>query len=398
MKSVNFIFILAVFFATIGGVSSDLYLPSLPAIAHSLHTSVSLTQLSVALFMLGLSFARLIVAIVSDAFGRKNPLMISLLICLVGCACCLFATNIYVLLVGRLLQGFGAGGSNILGRVILRDGVPSNLLAKYMSYFSMIGITLMSAAPFIGGYIERYFNWRVSFVILLIYTVTALIVSIFLLPETNKFKNTDNLKLSFLKTNLKTLFVEPTFIISALFLAIGYGSLVAWLTAGPIILQKVLLLSPVTFGWCAALIGFCYFLAAFTNSKLVNRFAIHKIQRFGIWCFFAGGIMLLIPSLFFHYISLAAFILPLMLAIYGLGLLVPNSYVVGLIPFAKIAGIAAAVLSFIQVIGAFITSTIISLSPNRNQMPVGLILCVGGFICLILIRFLKKTRLKLKSV
>ncbi|MGD9108251.1 MAG: multidrug effflux MFS transporter [Gammaproteobacteria bacterium] len=398
MKSVKFIFILAVFFATIGGVSSDLYLPSLPAIAHSLHTSISLTQLSVALFMLGLSFSRLIVAIISDAFGRRNPLMISLLICLIGCACCLFATNIYVLLVGRLLQGFGAGGSNILGRVILRDGVPSNLLAKYMSYFSMIGITLMSAAPFIGGYIERYFNWRVSFVILLIYTIAALIVSIFALPETNKFRNTDNLKLSFLKTNLKTLFVEPTFIISALFLAIGYGSLVAWLTAGPVILQKVLLLSPVVFGWCAALIGFCYFLAAFTNSKLVHRFKIYQIQQFGIWCFFVGGIVLLVPILFFHYINLVVFILPLMLAIYGLGLLIPNAYVTGLIPFGKIAGIAAALLAFIQVIGAFVTSTIISLSPDRSQMPVAFILFVGGFICLILIGFLKKNQAQQKNI
>lgn len=393
-KSVKFIFVLAVFFASIGGVSSDLYLPSLPAIAHSLHTSVSLAQLSVALFMLGLSVARLIMAIISDALGRKNPLIISLLICLAGCLCCLFAANIYMLLFGRLLQGFGAGGSNVLGRIILRDGVGSHILAKYMSFFSMVGITLMAAAPLFGGYIEHYFNWRISFVALLVYTAAALIIAIFVLPETNEFRHTDNLKINFLKANLKTLFMEPTFIISALFLAIGYGSLVAWLTSGPVVLQKVMLLSPIEFGWCAALIGGCYFIAAFTNSKLVNKFSIHKMQQFGIGCFFAGGIIMLIPILFFHYISIAAFILPLMLAVYGLGLIIPNSYAAGLMPFAKIAGIATAILCFIQVLGAFVTSTIISLTPDRSQLPVGLIIFISGFICLILTGILGKARVE----
>jgi len=398
MKSVNFIFILAVFFASIGGVSSDLYLPSLPSIAHSLHTSISLTQLSVALFMLGLSVARLSIAIISDAFGRKNPLIISLLICLAGCLCCLFATNIYMLLFGRLLQGFGAGGGNVLGRIILRDGVESHILAKYMSYFSMVGITFMAAAPLIGGYIEHYFNWRVAFIVLLVYTTVALIIAIFVLPETNKFRNTDFLKFNFLKTNLKTLFTEPTFIISALFLAIGYGGLVAWLVSGPVVLQKVMLLSPIEFGWCAALIGFCYFVAAFTNSKLINKFSMHKMQQFGIGCFFAGGFIMLIPVLFFHHISTAAFILPLMLSVFGLGLVIPNSYATGLMPFAKIAGIATAILCFIQVLGAFATSTIISLTPNRSQLPVGLIIFVSGFICLILIRILGKIKAKKEAL
>lgn len=394
MKPVNFIFILAIFFASLGGVSSDLYLPSLPAIAHSLHTSVSLTQLSVALFMLGFSVARLSMAMISDAFGRKNPLIFSLLICLIGCLCCLFATNIYVLLFGRLLQGFGAGGSNVLGRIILRDRIETQVLAKYMSYFSMVGISLIAAAPLLGGYIEHYFNWRVTFVILLIYTTAALIVSIFVLPETNEFRHTDFLKLNFIKTNLKTLFMSPAFIISALFLSVGYGSLIAWLTSGSVVLQKVMLLSPVEFGWCAALIGFCYFIGAYTNSKLVDRFSIHRMQQIGVGCFFVGGIILLIPVLFFNYVSAAAFILPLMLSVYGLGLILPNAYAIGLMPFAKIAGIATAILCFIQVLGAFATSTIISLSPDRSQLPVGLIIFISGIICLILIRILGKVRVK----
>ena len=59
MKSLTIIFLISVLFASIGQVAADLYLPSLPFIAYSLHTTVNLAQTSVALFMLGFCLTRL---------------------------------------------------------------------------------------------------------------------------------------------------------------------------------------------------------------------------------------------------------------------------------------------------------------------------------------------------
>ena len=166
MKSIKIIFWLSVLFGSAGFICTDLYLPSLPSIAHHFHTTISLTQLSVAIFALGYGIARLFYGLISDAVGRKKPLIFGLFICLAGCLICLFAQNIYILLAGRLIQGFGGGGSNILARIILRDRLEGSKLAKYNSYYSMACVSLMASAPLLGGYLQHYFDWQANFIFL----------------------------------------------------------------------------------------------------------------------------------------------------------------------------------------------------------------------------------------
>ncbi len=388
-KSTKFIFLLVVLFGSIGTVASDLYLPSLPAIAISLHTTISLAQISVAIYVLGVTGARMVTTIVSDAFGRKIPLIISLLICLIGTAGCLYATDIYMLLIGRLLQGIGGGGSNIIARVIMRDRVNNTKLAKYSSYYSMVGITIMASAPLFGGYLQHYFGWHASFKIILIYTVIALIIAMFILPETNIHRHKALLNPRLLKRNFIALFEDRSFIIYALFLALGYGVMVAWLTAGPVVVEKAMSLTPIQFGWCAGAVGFCYFLGAFINSIFVNRLGIHAMMRFGIWIMFIASLTMLAPLIFSH-INTTVFIGPIMLAIFGLALVMPNSFAAGLTPFAKTAGLAVAVLGAVQTIGGFVTSTIMSVAPDHNQLPLGLVIFVSSLICILLLKGLTK--------
>jgi MFS family permease len=211
-----------------------------------------------------------------------------------------------------------------------------------------------------------------------------------MLPETNKFKHTDFIKPKILKINLKKLFVEPTFIISMLLLALGYAMFTAWLTAGPIVLQQVVLITPIEFGWCAAAVSLSYFVSVLINSKLVNKFDLLTMQRFGAKCVLAAGGIMLIPIIFFHHISTAAIVLPVMLTLFGMGMIAPNAFTTGLTPFAKIAGIATAILASVQMLGGFIGSTIISLAPERNQLPIGLVIFTCGIIAIILVSFLKR--------
>ena len=381
---------LVVLFGSIGTVASDLYLPSLPAIAISLHTSISMAQISVAIYVLGVTGARMVTTIVSDAFGRKIPLIISLIICLIGTLGCLYANNISMLLIGRLLQGIGGGGSNIIARVIMRDRVKNIKLAKYSSYYSMVGITIMASAPLFGGYLQHFFGWHASFSIILIYTAFALIIAMFVLPETNIHRHKSLLKPKLLKRNFIALFVDRSFIVYCLFLLLGYGIMVGWLTSGPVVLQKAMLLTPIEFGWCAGIVGFCYFLGAFFNSIFVGKFGIHKMMHVGIWIIFLASLIMLAPLVFFNYINTVVFVGPVMLAIFGLALVMPNSFAAGLTPFAKTAGLAIAVLGAVQTIGGFASSTIISMAPDHNQLPLGLVIFISGLICILLLKGLTK--------
>lgn len=188
-KPLWFYFIFIMMFNSIGSMASDLYLPSLPALEHVFHVPMSLMQLSLTIFIIGFACARLSIATLSDAYGRKRPLMFSLVVCCIGSLICMWSHSITSFLIGRLVQGFGAGGSNILARVILRDMVGKDQLAKYSSFYSMAGITLMASAPLLGGYIQAYFSWQLSFFIIGLYALGSFIAASFVMPESNQHRH-----------------------------------------------------------------------------------------------------------------------------------------------------------------------------------------------------------------
>ena len=351
--------------------------------AVGLHASITMAQLSIAIFILGICLARLVFGPMSDAFGRKGPVIVGCFICVIGGVVCILSQDIYLLIVGRFLQGIGSGGANLIARVLLRDKVEGPRLAEISSYYSMANVGLISLAPLAGGYIQHFFGWRGSFVSLAGLALIALIVSIFILPETNVHRHRDYIKPRVLKTSLHSLFSNRLFLIYGIFLFLAYGSILAWVTAAPVLLQNHLGFSPIQFGWIAALVSICYFFGAFTNGRFVKRAGITRMLLIGSsLILFSGSAM--IVSVALHYVNAVAFILPVMITLFGLAFIMPNIFAAGLTPFPKIAGIAAAILGSIQIFGGFVSSTLMSIFHDKNQLPVGLYFFVAGIICLLL--------------
>ena len=72
----------------------DLYLPSLPQLASFFETSASMTQLTLTTAMIGLAVGQLLLGPLSDKFGRKIPLIISLVIYIISTVLIVYAQNI----------------------------------------------------------------------------------------------------------------------------------------------------------------------------------------------------------------------------------------------------------------------------------------------------------------
>ena len=100
---------MVIMLTALGIFMSDLYTPSLPTISHYFHVQPHLVKMSLAVYLLGLTFPQLLFGPLSDAIGRKKVIFPGLLIALVGSVCCMQAPNIYSLNVGRFLQGIGIG-------------------------------------------------------------------------------------------------------------------------------------------------------------------------------------------------------------------------------------------------------------------------------------------------
>jgi len=383
-----FYFMLAGVFNAMAPIASDLYLPSLPHIADYYHAAITTVQLSITTFIFGFALSRIVLATWSDFVGRRRPLLIALLICVFGGLLCWLSSNIHIFLFGRLVQGFGAGGSNVLSRVMIRDTVPVKELPKYNSYNSMIGVTMMAAAPLFGGYIQHYFNWHLVFLILFIYALLAFVLAWFVIPETNEHHHTTTFCSKALRNNFLTLVGSKTYLKYAFIVFLVYGSMVAWLTMGPVVLQKALLLSPVQYGWCAALVALGYFLGALLNSRIVGKVGVLVMMRIGALSILLSGAILFVSFVGFHVVTVCWVVWPTVLMFFGCSLLFANTYGVALIPYAKIAGIAVAVLGSIQLMGGVLTSAIISWAPDVNQLPSSIIYLIVGVFLMVLLRMI----------
>ena len=393
VKPIYFYLSLAGIFGAIGPIASDLYIPSLPSIAHYFLTSTHLAQFSITTFVLGFACARFLMGTASDYFGRKIPLLFSLILCLLGTLYCLHASAMHDFLVGRCLQGFGAGGCNVVARIIFRDTIPDKLLPKYTSFYSMTGITLMTGAPLLGGYLQHYSQWQTSFIFIALFAVIAFLIALFFIGESHPKHKRISFRVGNIFKNFLSL-LNINFLKYSVYVAFAYGVLMAWLTSGAVVLQNVVFLSAVQFGWCAALVGFGYFTGAFINSRVVSRMGTSKMILLGVWIIAIAGIGMVIPILFFQIINTFWIVMPATLAAFGASLLMPNSYATALMPYANIAGMAVALLGLIQMLGGAVTSAIISAAPDNNQLPLALIILSVGILLAFFIVLTAKIKVK----
>lgn len=389
IKSMSMFLTVLIALGTLGQVSSDLYLPSLPYLIDGLETTNSLGQLSVALYMGGYMLAQLIYGPISDGYGRRYPLLVGIIIYIVATFICASATDIYVFIAGRLFQGLGAAAPVTLSRSMLRDVFSSDVLARYMSFMSAFAVSIMASAPLIGGYFQDLFGWRFGFEVLLCYGVAVLLGIWFFIPETNEHKHPDNVLPNVLFKNIKSLCTSNVFMGGALIAGFSYSGFLAWLTAGPLIIQDALGYSPIAFGWMAFGVAISFVFTAYINAKLVGKYSIDQLILVGL-CLMLGASVAMMLVYFLGYINIYAIVVPMAVYSMSTAFTFVNCFARAFEPFPKIAGIATAGYSFIQIGGGFLSSSIISCLDDIDQLPLASWLIFASILCLVFKRLFLK--------
>lgn len=387
MKKTTILFVLILFLSSLGQVAADLYLPSLPAISHDLGVQVSWVQLSVSLYMFGYAFSQLLFGPISDGVGRKKPMMVGIAIVLMGSLICLFAHSVLWLIIGRFIQGVGAGGSVLLSRVVLRDIYSGSNLAKFGSYLAMGGIIIMSSAPLLGGYIQAMVNWRGNFAAILLYALVCFVVVCFKLPETNQYYSRHHLHPRQWFRNVMILFKNKVFVGMSVIIFITYAGILSWLTAGPILLQVQAGLTPTEFGWVALIVGLSYGVGAFVNGQLVDRLGINVMLLIGLGLMLFSSLVMLVLGVITIQVTALMFVGPIAMFIAATGFVFANAYACALTPFSEIAGIAGSIFGFMQVLGGAVFSMLLAYLHEETQIP--LALCLIGLSIVGLLAFFR---------
>lgn len=377
--------------SSLGQVTSDLYLPSLPSMAKSLTVNTNWIQFTVAVYMAGFCVSQLVYGPWSDAIGRRRPLLMGLSISFIGSLVCWVSPNIYLLFLGRFLQGIGVGAGTALARPILRDLFEKETLAVYNSYLAIASVVILTIAPVIGGYIQQYLGWRYNFLFLTIYSFLILYFSYYKTPETCTHHHKDNFKLKVILTNSKVLLKSPIFIKFSIYPLLTYAGILAWLTEAPIVLQETVGLDPVQFGWLYVFSGIGFALGGFLNMKFVVRFGIEQMINIGFFCQLSAGLLMLMFFLL-NYINAYVIVMPILFFMVGSSLVFPNSSAGALNAFPKIAGTAGAIFGFTQVLGGVISSSAVALAHDSSQLPIAIAFIIASLLS-ILVSYIFQSKL-----
>jgi DHA1 family bicyclomycin/chloramphenicol resistance-like MFS transporter len=331
----------------IGSLSIDMALPSLPATAEALGAQPATVQLTVTLFLAGFALAQLLHGPLSDRVGRRRVLLGGLAVYAIGGLACWAAPSARLLIAGRLLQALGAGSGPVVGRAVIRDLYEPERAARVLGYMGAAMALTPILAPILGGLIHVAFGWRAVYLALAACGALFLGVVALLVPETNRRRDLDALRPGHLATNVADLLGDRSFLGYTLVVALMFGGQFAFISGSSFVLIDVLAVPPDVYGLCFGLVAFGLMIGSFLAARLARRVGIDRLiaaaTSLGA---LAGAVMAVLA--WSGVWTVAAVIGPMCAFAVGVGVVLPTAVAGAIGPFPRTAGLASAVLGFLQ--------------------------------------------------
>jgi len=255
----------------------NMFLPSLSNIAETFQADYALVNLSIAGYAGMTAVLMLIIGPLSDRIGRRPVLLGGLVIFVVASLGCLLATNIWVFLLFRMLQGVIICGW-VLSNAVIRDTVPTQAAASLLGYLAMAWSVAPMLGPLFGGTLDELFGWRASFLAFIGFGVAILGLCWVDLGETNKTPS-DTFMTQF--QSYPELFRSRRFWGYALCMAFSTGAFYAFLGGAPLVAVTVLAMSPATLGFYLGTITVGFTLGSFLSGRYAKRFPLTTMMISG---------------------------------------------------------------------------------------------------------------------
>lgn len=359
--------------STLGLLATNLYLPSLPALAADLGVGAAEVRLTLTLFLAGLAVSQLVIGPLSDRLGRRPVLLAGLLLYVAASLACLLAANLEALLVWRVLQAIGACTGVVLVRAIARDLFEGAELTRAMAVIATLMATAPGFSPLVGGAIETLWGWRGNFLFVAVFGAACALLVWRWIGETNRRRiaaaGAAPAATGTAGGSYGRLLADARFMGPALLTACALGALFAYFSASPLLIIEILGFTPLGFGLLTAGTVFAVFAGGALGPRLARRLSVPATMIAGICLMIAGGAAM---ALLFDagHVTLAGFLAPQILFLIGLGIVNPVGTAAALQPFPQVAGAASALLGFLQMAAA--TAGTLLLTAMPVPMPLSL--------------------------
>ncbi|MEX1035726.1 MAG: multidrug effflux MFS transporter [Sneathiella sp.] len=362
-----------VIFTALSTLSLNMFLPSLANMARDFEAEYALLTLAVAGYLGITAVLMLIIGPLSDRYGRRPVMLVALLIFVMASFVCMLATNVWVFLVFRVLQGTVIAGWAI-ALAVVRDTSPPQEAARRISLITMAMSVAPLLGPMLGGVLDELFGWRASFVTYTLFGMGALLICWFDLGETNQTRSV-NFRQQF--RSYPDLLKSAQYWDYAACMAFSNSGFYIFIAGVPLVAVVMLGLSPALLGVYMGTITIGFTFSAFISSRLAHRVPLTSLILAGRLIAVTGSLASLLFFLAGMGNTLTLFG-PLILIGAGNGLTVPNANAGAMSIRPDLAGSAVGLLGALAVgCGAALTAlTGMLVSETSGAIPLLTLLLV----------------------
>lgn len=286
--------------SAIGPFATDMYIPAFLQATSALQTTAATMQLTLTAFFVGAATGQIVAGPLSDRLGRRTPLVVGILLCLLGSLGCALAPNAGFLLVARTLQGIGGGFGMVLGRAVLIDLARGPELFRTLNIMQGISGVAPIIAPLIGGLILIVGQWREVFWVIAAMSLVSLVGVLTLIPESLSPQYRHSGGFRTLAHNAGSLVRRPLFTSYMLMNAFSAFALMAYVSASSFVVQKMLGYDSTVYSMSFAANATGMMLMSFLSARLTSVIHPRKLIGVGLTIASAAVAYVLVGTIVFH--------------------------------------------------------------------------------------------------
>ncbi|MDR6528655.1 Bcr/CflA subfamily drug resistance transporter [Chryseobacterium rhizosphaerae] len=361
-KRIKLITIMAFVSIPLSGFVTDIYLPSFPSMARELSVSEKDIQITLTSYLLSYGISQLFVGGILDSIGRYRPKLLALFLLVISSLLITMTDSILLICLLRILQGVAVSVLVVATRAIFVDIYDSERVKHYLSYFTIVWSCGPILAPFLGGYLEKLFNWHANFHFLALYAGLIFLFEWFFsgesLPQKKKLDLAENISL------YKMMLKNRIFMLGIFILGLSYSIVMLFNITGPFIIENTFHFTPVVIGYCTLILGFSWMIGGFIGKRRLTLdfkprilqpilLQLTLIVALIITSNYAESLFIMVPFAFFIHICS--------------GVLFTSFFTTSMLYFPKNAGTAGGLMGGLVYVITSISSFIISISGTVTE-------------------------------
>lgn len=331
----------------IGAFNIDLYLPAFPELQDEFATSAAAVQLTLTGSLVGFAVGQLVIGPLSDAFGRRLPLIVGLALFVLASLAASAAPTVEVLIALRVLQGIGVAGAWVVALAVVDDLFDGVGAARLVARLILVLGVAPVFAPSVGSYVLQITDWRGVFVLLAGLGGALLLVGLVRLPETLPPARRRAAGVRASARTYRVLLADRATVGLVLTAGLFMATLFSYIGGAPFILQELYGLDTQQFALAFAAIGVALVIGTQLTGQLVTRIAPQRLLITGL--IGALGASLVLTALVVSTTGgLPGLLLAILVTALFVGIALPTAPAMVLARHGWAAGSAAALLGFIQ--------------------------------------------------